>query len=141
YGVWHLENIGLGMWLILARDRHFQIRAALSFQLAWLLLGSAMAVALASVGPCFVDDFFGSDYYAPLMVRLPSDLPSVRAMDYLLATQGQDAIGGGISAMPSLQVAITVLAALCIRERFPTWQWLAWTYAAVIYIGSIHLGW
>jgi len=141
YGLWHLVNIGLATWIILTRDRRFQITTALSYQLAWLLMGAAMAVAFASVGPCFVDDFLASDYYAPLMARLPEDLHSATAMNYLLATRGQDAIGGGISAMPSMHVAIAVLVALCIRQRFRKWQWLAWTYTAIIYIGSIHLGW
>lgn len=141
YALWHVEQIGLLIWLVLARDRRFQIQAALSFQLAWLFMGGIMALAFASVGPCFVDDFLGSDYYAPLMARLPDDLLMANGMNYLLATQGQDAIGGGISAMPSLHVAIAVLTALCIRDRFPRWQWLAWTYAAIIYVGSIHLGW
>jgi hypothetical protein len=141
YALWHVEQIGLLIWLVLARNRRFQIQAALSFQLAWLFMGGIMALAFASVGPCFVDDFLGSDYYAPLMARLPDDLLMANGMNYLLATQGQDAIGGGISAMPSLHVAIAVLTALCIRDRFPKWQWLAWSYAAIIYIGSIHLGW
>jgi hypothetical protein len=129
------------MWLVLTRNRKFQIQAALSFQLAWLFMGGLLAIAFASVGPCFVDDFLGSDHYAPLMARLPEDLHSVTAMKYLLASRGSEAIGGGISAMPSLHVAITVLIGLCLRDRWPRWQSLAWVYAVVIYVGSIHLGW
>ena len=75
------------------------------------------------------------------MARLPDDLIMTSGMNYLLATEGQDAIGGGISAMPSLHVAIAVLTALCVRDRFPGLQWLPWIYAVIIYIGSIHLGW
>ena len=141
YALWHVEQIGLSIWLVLAPNRRFQVQAALSFQLAWLLMGGILAIALASVGPCFVDEFYGSDYYAPLMARLPEDLPSRQAMDYLLASQGVESIGAGISAMPSIHVAIAVLAGLCVRDRFPRWQWLVWGYAAIIYIGSIHLGW
>ena len=141
YALWHLEQIGLLVWLVLARDRRFQVRGALCFQIAWLFMGGIMALALASVGPCFVDDFYGNDYYEPLMARLPDDLIMTSGMNYLLATEGQDAIGGGISAMPSLHVAIAVLTALCVRDRFPGLQWLPWIYAVIIYIGSIHLGW
>lgn len=141
YISWHFAQIGFATWIILGRDRKFQLRAALSFQVAWLLMGGILAVAFASVGPCFVDDFLGSDYYQPLMARLPEDLFAVQAMNYLLETHGHDSLGGGISAMPSLHVAITVLIGICIRDRLPKWQWLAWIYAAIIYVGSIHLGW
>jgi hypothetical protein len=141
YGLWHVGQIGLAVWLVLTRNRKFQLQAALSFQLAWLLLGGLLAVAFASVGPCFVDDFFGSDRYAPLMARLPEDLGAVMGMKYLMASQGTEAVGSGISAMPSLHVAITVLIGLCLRDRWPRWQSLAWVYAVVIYVGSIHLGW
>jgi hypothetical protein len=141
YGLWHVAQIGLAMWLVLTRNRKFQIQAALSFQLAWLVLGGLLAVAFASVGPCFVDVFLGSDHYAPLMARLPEDLHSVTAMKYLLASRGTEAIGGGISAMPSLHVAIAVLIGLCLRDRRPRWQSLAWAYVLVIFVGSIHLGW
>lgn len=141
YGLWHAVQIALATWLILSRDRRFQLRGAIAFQATWLLLGGLLAIAFASVGPCFVKDFYGSDHYAPLMARLPADLHSVTAMNYLRATEGGNAIGGGISAMPSLHVAIVVLVGLCVRDRFPRWQWLAWSYAAVIYIGSIHLAW
>jgi hypothetical protein len=141
YGLWHVGQIGLAMWLVLSRHRPFQLQAALSFQLAWLLMGGLLAIAFASVGPCFVDDFFGNERYAPLMARLPDDLHSATAMKYLLASQGTEAIGGGISAMPSLHVAISVLIGLCLRNRLPRWQWLAWAYAAAIYLASIHLGW
>lgn len=141
YALWHVEQIGLLVWIVLARNRRFQIQAALSFQIAWLFMGGIMAVAFASVGPIFAEDFLGTDYYRPLMATLPEGLFSENGRNYLLETQGQDVIGSGISAMPSMHVAIAVLAALCIRDRFPKWQWLAWGYAAVIYVGSIHLGW
>jgi membrane-associated phospholipid phosphatase len=88
-----------------------------------------------------VDDFFASDHFAPLMQRLPDDLIASRAMDYLLSVRGSQTVGGGISAMPSLHVAIVVLIGLCFRFRLPRWQWGAWTYAGVIFVGSIHLGW
>jgi hypothetical protein len=141
YGIWHVWQIALIVWMVLSRDRRFQLQAVLSFQAAWLFMGGFLAIALASVGPCFVDDFFGNDHYAPLMAQLPDTLYSQAAMDYLLAGRRGDVLAGGISAMPSLHVAIAVLIGICLRDRWPRWQWPAWIYAAVIFIGSIHLGW
>lgn len=34
YGLWHLVNIGLLCWLVLTRDRAFQVRGVLTYQLA-----------------------------------------------------------------------------------------------------------
>jgi hypothetical protein len=31
--------------------------------------------------------------------------------------------------------------ALCVRDRWPRWQWVAWIYASIIFVGSFHLGW
>lgn len=141
YLVWQLAQILLGVWMVLIRNRAFQLRIAISFQATWLLLGGGLAVLLASVGPCFVKEFYGSDHFAPLMAQVPHDLFSRRAMDWLIRKRGTGTLGSGISAMPSMHVAVSVLAALCVRFRYPRWQWLAWAFVAIIWIGSIHLGW
>lgn len=149
YGMWHFVNTGLLCWICLTPNRQLQLRAALSYQLAWLMLGAALATVMSSVGPCFYEDFFGADDFAPLMDRLREisgggELPSLRAMRYLLASADTDAIGGGISAMPSLHVAIATLFVFVVWERFPKRAWpkvLAIIYAIAIFVGSVHLGW
>ncbi len=143
YAGWLFVQVALTVLLALSRNPDFRIRVGLSMQLAWLLMGAGLAVTFASVGPCFVDDFYGSDRFATLMTRLDGygSLVALDAMEYLLSVQGQMAIGGGISAMPSLHVGIAVLIWLCLRKYWPRWQYLGWAYVAAIYIGSIHLGW
>jgi membrane-associated phospholipid phosphatase len=63
--------------------------------------------------------------------------------DYLWADylHPNGAIGGGISAMPSMHVAIALWVALTLRAYFKRLQWLGWAWFAAILIGSIHLGW
>ncbi len=149
YGLWHLVNISVLCWISLTPDRRFQLLAGISYQLAWLLLGAGLAIKLSSVGPCFYEHFFGEEDFVPLMIRLQeiggeNGLHSLTAMDYLLASAGTDAIGGGISALPSLHVAIAILAVLVARDRFRRTRWptvLATLYALVIFVGSVHLGW
>jgi hypothetical protein len=148
YGLWHIVNIGLLTWLVLTRDRRFQVQAVLTYQLSWLLIGGAMAIALASVGPCFVQEFTGDTRFAPLMAQLrvvngPEGLLSLKAMKYLLANVHLNALGGGISAMPSLHVGIALFAVLAaFRQSRHVWvRGIAVAYLAVIYVGSIHLGW
>lgn len=140
YSVWHLIQIGFAIWIALMPDRDMQVRAAVSFQLCWLLLGSLLATALASVGPCFVGEFFGDNTFDPLLEELDGSR-SAMAMEYLLATRGTDAVGAGISAMPSMHVSIAVLVALYLNHRSRRLAIAGWGFAAFTYIGSIHLGW
>jgi len=58
--------------------------------------------------------------------------------DYLRA--GGD-VGGGISAMPSLHVAIALWVALVLRSYVPRLAFLGFVYFALILIGSVLLGW
>lgn len=143
YAGWLFIQVAMTVFLVLVPRRDIKVRVGLSLQLAWLLMGAGLAVAFASVGPCFVDDFYGSQRFAPLMLRLEEydGLLATNAMNYLLSVQGQAAVGGGISAMPSLHVGIAVLILLSIRTYWPRWQAVGWVYVASIYVGSIHLGW
>lgn len=149
YGLWHLVNISLLCWICLSPNRRMQLQAGICYQLAWLGLGAALATALSSVGPCFYEFFFGRDDFVPLMNRLEmiggsEGLHSLTAMQYLLASAGTDAIGGGISAMPSLHVAVATLVLLVVRDQFPNRRWLGiltLTYLMIIFVGSVHLGW
>lgn len=143
YAIWHLVHGGLCMAMVLLMDRRLQLQAVLSLQLSWLLLGNLLATALSSVGPIFVADFWGRSDFAPMIEHLHAEGASgaIAAYDYLLTAQGTNAFGAGISAMPSMHVAIAVLLALFVRRSARKFQALAWAFVAVIYIGSIHLGW
>ena len=70
-------------------------------------------------------------------------LMAMGAMRYLGSTIGQDRVGGGISAMPSLHVTIATLCFL-VSLTYSTSRLLKLAtglFAATIYIGSVHLGW
>lgn len=148
YGLWHFANISLCCWLVLTANRRFQVQAVLAYQLVWLLLGGLLATALSSVGPCFLAEFTGDQRFLPLMAELHAldahgSLHSLTAMGYLLASKGTDAFGSGISAMPSLHVAVAFLSLLAIRSRTKNLAALlgATAYFLVILVGSVHLGW
>ena len=67
---------------------------------------------------------------------LPMDAVAQTA-DYLWTAYaaGNVTIGGGISAFPSLHVAVAVWMALVVRH------WLGWVFVALISIGAVMLGW
>lgn len=70
-------------------------------------------------------------------------LHSIKAMEYLLASRGSDNFGAGISAMPSLHVAIAFLTVQVAFSRSKRWslRFAALAYFLVILVGSVHLGW
>src|SRR4028118_2299777 len=61
----------------------------------------------------------------------------------LIQLHGSDqlAIGGGISAMPSVHNVLAALFALAAFQLNRTAGIAVSIYAAVIWVGSIHLGW
>jgi len=130
-------------------DDRLRLQFFLSLILGWVLLGSVLAMLLSSAGPCYFGRVTGlSDAYAPLMeyLREVDNSYAVWALDaqevlWRNYTKGGMVVGSGISAMPSMHVAIATLFALvCWRVR----RWLGIVmsaYALAIMIGSVQLGW
>ena len=121
----------------------------LSFALCWIVLGTLLATLLSSAGPIYFGDIVGrADPYGPLMEYLRTTnethpLRVLRVRDLLWAAYVSpgEFIVAGISAMPSLHIAIAVLMSFL---GFSVNRWLGWAYAAfavAIFIGSIHLAW
>lgn len=121
-----------------------------TYLLSWVVIGMWMAQALPSAGPVFEGALWGDGaIFGPLHDRLGAQagdmggLYALAGRDYLLALDrsGTVGIGAGISAMPSMHVALALM-----------WAMVGWSvsrglgialsvYAAVIWVGSIHLGW
>lgn len=121
----------------------------LSFVLCWILLGTVMAVLLSSAGPIFFSGVTDHpDPYRALMSYLYSvdavqELRVLRLRGFLWESYLSPDAGslGGISAMPSMHVAIVTLLTLL---GFSVNRWLGWAYAAfatIIVVGSVHLAW
>lgn len=148
YSLWFLVMMGILAWLAFTRDQKLQVRGLLTFNLSWVLLGNALAIALSSVGPCFVQGTYGRMDFVPLMSKLnaiaaENPLHALWAMEYLNKTLGTESLGGGISAMPSLHVAIAFLLWLICLDQMKSRvvKILAGAFAFTILIGSVHLGW
>ncbi len=110
--------------------------------LSYFLVVSLTAVgqyALPSAGPIFYEHLCLGDRFA----ALPYQPWAVEARDYLWRDYliGGGLPGGGISAMPSLHVGLAFWIAMCVTAVLPRLAFLAYAYAAIIVIGSVHLGW
>ena len=134
-------------WQVWNRDRELRAQFLLSYVITAILLGTVMAIWLSSAGPCYYAEVVGGpDPYAPLFAFL-GDVNSAHPLAALrlqeLLWQGYMGTGEffGISAMPSMHVALPVLYVLA---GFRTKRWLGWAfvvYLLAILIGSVHLGW
>ena len=76
-------------------------------------------------------------------MRLHQPVMSLKIQDWLM--QAHEArtlvVGAGISAMPSVHNGLAFLFALAAFRINRSLGWLFAAYAALIWIGSIHLGW
>jgi hypothetical protein len=148
YILWLPLNAGVLVWQGWSRGAD-RSRFFLTYVFIYIVLGTAAAVVLSAAGPCYYGAVTGDPRaYAPLMAYLSA----LDAQQPLIALRVQRtlwqnyAAGGnmpfvGISAMPSVHVAVAVLFALL---GWRTARWLGWvltSYACVILVGSIHLGW
>lgn len=97
------------------------------------LLGTFGQFLLPSGGPVFFERLGHGDRFADLNVLYRTQYLTDRLWE---AYQGRYiAYATGISAFPSIHVATTAWMALAFRH------WLAYLYLAVIFVGSIILGW
>ncbi len=146
YGLFYL----IFFWMTFSmRDPLLRMRYLLSYLLCWSILGSLVAVLLSSAGPCFYGlVVVGDDPYAPLFDYLnAADAQyqnwSLSAQAYLWEnySQGMLNTASGISAMPSMHVAIAALQALLGWQISRRVGWLLTAYCGIILLGSVHLGW
>lgn len=147
YGpIWFLAWFGLMAAVALHPDGNLRLRYFWSMALAVLLLGTVAATLMSSAGPVFYAHFFGGDRFAHLteQIRLSPVGPYMHeATNYLLASYEHDrpSMGTGISAMPSMHLAIGTLNALLLARLNRVAGVIGMIYLGLILIGSVYLGW
>jgi hypothetical protein len=120
-----------------------------TMMLSWILIGSVASFLFSSAGPCYFGRITGlADPYAPLMNYLRqtnavTEIFAITAQEQLWSyyASGSIGLGGGISAMPSMHVAMAFLLVLLAGRTHWAVGVAAFLYYLVILIGSVHLGW
>lgn len=147
YGLWFFIMYSLlTLQAFDTRNPALRMRLLLSFVLSWIVLGTFFATAFASMGPCFAPDVSASygalmDYLRTANEQFPVRTLETQQMLWDNYQHNRADMGKGISAMPSMHVAIATLMAL-FGWQYSRWAGIALTlYALVIFIGSIHLAW
>lgn len=151
YSLWVAMLFAAMLFYALVAPRYERARFFLSFAAAWLLIGVAGAYLFASAGPCYAQ-LVGATT-APEFETLMANLKATHEAGFRLgAYEWQEVLwkhhanreygfAMGISAMPSMHNAITVLYALSLARASRALRIGAWAYVALIFVGSIHLGW
>lgn len=129
YGLWHAVHLGSILWVLHWRSGN-KARHILSYMLAWSI-GMTLAYIFSSAGPLFTGAYDPAT--APPSVRLAADFlwANYKAAGAL--------IGGGISAFPSMHVALAAWFALVLKDR--NLPLVGLIYLAAIFFCSIILGW
>lgn len=134
--LWTVPAIWL--WLFQERER---ARAFVAFFLTWALLGTLLATLLSSAGPVYAGRLGITDDFVPLMEYLRStNLSASYVQEALWLGYTGRGPKGGISAMPSMHVAIAALFTLTVWR----WRWVrcaGFAFTALVVVGSVHLGW
>lgn len=117
-----------------------------AFFLCFAVGGNLLATLLSSAGPVYYSTFgYGNDFQA-LLSRLyqfadVSPVWALNVQEMLIDGHQNDGAVKGISAMPSMHVASSVLMAL---YAFTWRRWAGWLlagFAFLIMLGSVHLAW
>ncbi len=150
YNLWFLVLTAFFFWQgFRKQDTPLRQQYLLSYLLTWAVGTCLLGTVLSSAGPCF----YG--------FVVPGENPYAGLMDYLAAANAHypvwavptqatlwqshlDGFGDieGVSAMPSMHVATTILFILCARASGKRWLvWCSWAFSLSIFLGSILLGW
>jgi membrane-associated phospholipid phosphatase len=120
----------------------------LAFSFCWFIAGNVLATIFSSAGPCYYHGVVsGPDPYAAQMAYLRD--VSRHGINWSIAVQdllwnsyaGHKGPELGISAMPSMHMAIATLLACFGWGAGRTWRVVSMAFAVLIGIGAIHLGW
>jgi hypothetical protein len=147
YAWFPLLMIGL-LWQAWSADRELRRQFFLCHALVWVVLGTVLAHLFASAGPCYYGAVVGQpNPYQPLLDYLAQvdRIHPLKALEFQRIVWAAHNSGNdywlGISALPSLHVAVPTLFA-CAGWRTNRWLGAAVAvYALLTLIGSVHLAW
>lgn len=150
YNLWFFVLSYVWVWQAFSlKNPALRLRFFYTLLLTWILFGVIAATIFSSAGPCFYGRVVpGPSPYADLMRYLfeaDKQLP-IWALDgqaYLWDnfTFREMKLASGISAMPSMHIAMSFLFFLVGRAAAPWIGRIFLFYLVVMLIGSVHLGW
>ena len=127
------------------RAEALRVRFVLTFTLAWAVIGNVVAATFITAGPALYGLATGDTHrFAPLydfLQSTPNATEATQAYLWAMHQAGTGGLGSGISAFPSMHVAVTTVCALFLSELDKRWRVPAWSFVAIICVSSVYLGW
>ncbi len=145
--IWLIFLISVNFYISLFANEKLRRQYFITYFVNWIFLGNIVALLFLSGGPIYSLALTGSPRFQPLVdyLQFSKGLPfsSVDVADLLWAAHmtGNSAEGSGISAFPSLHLAMATLWGLTLTRILPWIRWPMVAFVAIIEIGSVHLGW
>lgn len=150
YNLWFPVMLGAYWYAVfLDGDRQRRMRFLWASLLGWVLIGGVMATLASSVGPLFYGNFIaGANPYGAYIAHLEEvnkthTLLSLSVAAILLDMSKDSNIidANGISAMPSMHLAVATLVTLYAFDCRKIIGVFAALFLLLILTGSIYLGW
>jgi hypothetical protein len=147
--MWFVVCFGALYWVATSRRADaLRTRYCFAFFLTWVVVGNIVAGTFLSAGPAFYGFVTGdARRFAPLTQFLRSTAGSLySAADsqsylWVLHLRGLAGFGSGISAFPSMHVALVAMNVCFAFEASRKLGLLALGYLVVIMLSSTYLGW
>jgi hypothetical protein len=123
-----------------------ETRILFAFVLTWILLGTLTAMAVSSAGPPYLLALTGRDDFAGLFAHLAQAKHRLIALQvqhnlWVVYQRGVILAGSGISAFPSMHVAVPALLCFATWRRRRSVSLLYGAFTLLILISSVALGW
>lgn len=146
---WFLTNsLAVAAVTLARRDDALRGQFFATFLLAWILLGTLAAGLFLSAGPVYYGHVTGDHQrFGPLASflsfshGLDHSASDYQAYLWRLHQRGDAGFGSGISAFPSMHLAMSTLTALLGLRLHRALGLVLAAHGAVILVGSVHLGW
>lgn len=146
--IWAISLIGMAVHcIIFQKDRAFGRRLLITYAIIWIFLGNVVAAIFLSAGPVFFDKFTGDEgRYAELFVYQSAagfgetSIAAVQQFLWEAHDRGLSHFGSGISAFPSLHVAITTLVMFYIGRSSKVLFFIGFLYLVIIQAASVLTG-
>ena len=119
----------------------------LAIGLDWVVGGVVIATLLPAAGPVYMERITGDTMFRPLMDTLYAQaaegrIVALEIQEWLWAGYAVEGIDpAGISAFPSLHVAIPATCACLGMAVDRVLGWVLAAFTVAVLVGSVHLGW
>jgi PAP2 superfamily len=145
YGLWLPVQLLCLFAVLLRPPSRAKSRALIAYSLGWFLLGVVAAALFASAGPIFYDRLMGGHQFAALGETLRSRGATLAIVEsdtmWRALASNKPGLVAGISAFPSIHVAISLWIFLSARTLARPLAKLAIAYFLLVAIASVQLGW